>query len=491
MISLEAVADKITKLPPTQREWHKGRIVHMAALARLAKEEARSAVEYFCTVAQKVSKLPKPAFQAAVDDEIKQISKEIGTEVFEGFPQPKFMEVVEPWPDPVDGAELFDTLKETFRRFIFASEEDYHLLALKAFESFLIDCFSCLAILRIRSPEKGCGKSTVLDVLELLVQKAFLCITATVASLFRTTTQYHPSFLIDESKEFGKNNDDLRAFACAAYERGRTVPRINPNTLEVELFETFSWLTLASVEALDETIEDRAITVFLKRKPAHVETEELDDIDSQVFYGLKRKLQRWANDHGQAIKGMPLPRPKSLYNRNWKKWRSLLKIAREIGETCLIKSLVIAWQKTKEFADEPSLQIEILSRIRTVFRDQGKDFLPTTVILKALNTDKEAPWADWSNGLQKGLTSHRLGKVLRESFQVKSDRPGKHTTAPRGYWLKDLEPFFNMLPQEDDPPPSEGPGSGPTKPPPPSSPPSSGLNTQENSNFSLASPPLQ
>ena len=420
-----------SQLPPAEREWHKGRIIHMAALARLAKGEARSAVEYFCTVAQKVSRLPKPAFQAAVDDEIGQICKETGAEIPEGSPKPKFMEMVEPWPDPVDGRELFDAIKVLLRRIIFAGEDDYHLLALKTFESFLLDCFSCLSILRVRSPEKGCGKSTVLDTLELLVQKAFLCITATVSSLFRTTTQYHPSFLIDESREFGKNNDDLRAFACAAYERGRTVPRINPNTLEVELFETFSWLTLASVEALDETIEDRAITIFLKRKPTHVETEELDDIDPQVFHDLKRKIQRWANDHAVAIKAMPLPRPKSMHNRNWKKWRSLLKIAREIDEKCLIDSLSIALRKTREFAEEPSLQIEILLRIRTAFREHKKDFLPTTVILKALNADKEAPWADWTNGIQKGLTSHRLGKVLREHFQVKSDRHGKYNGPPR------------------------------------------------------------
>ena len=47
LISLEAVADTIAKLPPSEREWHKGRIIRMAALARLAKGEARSAVEYF------------------------------------------------------------------------------------------------------------------------------------------------------------------------------------------------------------------------------------------------------------------------------------------------------------------------------------------------------------------------------------------------------------------------------------------------------------
>ena len=152
-----------------------------------------------------------------------------------------------------------------------------------------------------------------------------------------------------------------------------------------------------------------------------------------------------------------------MHNRNWKKWRSLLKISREIDEKCLIDSLSIALRKTREFAEEPSLQIEILLRIRTVFREEKKDFLATTVILKALNMDKEAPWADWMNGTQKGLTSHRLGKVLREHFQVKSVRPGKNATTRRGYRSKDLEPYFNMLPPED-PPPSDGSGSAPTEP---------------------------
>ena len=120
LISLEAAAEAIAKLPPAEREWHKGRIIRMAALARLAKREARSAVEYFSTVAQKVSRLPKPAFQAAVDDEIGQICKETGAEIPGGSPKPKFMEEVEPSPDPVDGRKLFDAIKTLVRRPIFA-----------------------------------------------------------------------------------------------------------------------------------------------------------------------------------------------------------------------------------------------------------------------------------------------------------------------------------------------------------------------------------
>ena len=370
------------------------------------------------------------------------------------------------------------------------AEDDYHLLALKTFESFLTDCFSCLSILRVRSPEKGCGKSTVLDTLELLVQKAFLCITATVSSLFRTTTQYHPSFLIDESKEFGKNNDDLRAFACAAYERGRQVPRINPNTLEVELFETFSWLTLASVEALDETIEDRAITIFLKRKPAHVETEELDDIDPQVFHDLKRKIQRWANDHAAAIKAMPLPRPKSMHNRNWKKWRSLLKIACEIDEQCLIDSLSIALRKTREFAEEPSLQIEILSRIRTVFREEKKDFLATTVILKALNADQEAALGRLDKWDSKGSDIPSVGQGIARAFSGEKCPARKpHNESPR-LLAQRFGALFQHAPSGGSSSSPDGPGSGPTKPPSSPSPPS-GAKYRENRILQFRPPPME
>ena len=155
---------------------------------------------------------------------------------------------------------------------------------------------------------------------------------------------------------------------CAAYERGRTVPRINPNTLEVELFETFSWLTLASVEALDETIEDRSITIFLKRKPAQVRPKSSTTLIRRFFTTSNARFSAGRMITARLSKRCRSPGRASMHNRNWKKWRSSLKIAREIDEQCLIESLSIALRKTREFAEEPSLQIEILSRIRTVFR---------------------------------------------------------------------------------------------------------------------------
>ena len=62
----------------------------------------------------------------------------------------------------------------------------------------------------------------------------------------------------------------------------------------------------------------------------------------------------------------------------------------------------------------------------------------------------------------------------------------ENITDLRGYWLKDFEPYFNMLPPEDPPPPRRT-GSGPTEPPS-SSPPSGERNTEENPNSSVPSP---
>ena len=484
LIALEAAIEQIIQLPPNIREWHKGRIVHMAAMARLAKEEPRSAIENFCGIAQKAVKLPKPVFEECVADEISRICRQAGAEApQESETVPAFMETVKAWPEPVDGRILFDGLLALVCRFVVASEEDYHLIVLKIFESYLVDCFSCISIFRVRSPEKRCGKSTLIDVLERLILRPLSCVTVTLASMFRLVTKYHCRFLVDEAESFGKDNDELRAFGCAAYERGRTVPRTNPNTLEVELFETFCWILLASIGELHPTIEDRAVTIFLKRKPRDREIEELCDVALTIFSDFKGQLQRWTDDHQEIIKDLHLPRPKSLQDRNWKKWRSLLSIASEIDQKCVVDTLRTAAHKIREGGEQLSLQIELLGRLRTLFRKENNPaFLPTvTVILKYLNSDGEAPWADWTTGLKKGLTEHRLGRELREHFQVVARyRTTKHQ-GPHGYRLADLEEHFNLLPPEDEPP--KGPDTTPPGGPSPSPAPSS------NSFFTPSAPP--
>jgi hypothetical protein len=106
LIGLETIAELIPKLPAMERERTIQRLVQMTAFARAAKDQPRLAVERFCEIAQKVSRLTKAAFEKSVEDELLRICAQFqsstGPEAEQNTP-PGFDETVEPWLEPVDG----------------------------------------------------------------------------------------------------------------------------------------------------------------------------------------------------------------------------------------------------------------------------------------------------------------------------------------------------------------------------------------------------
>jgi DNA polymerase-1 len=113
----------------------------------------------------------------------------------------------------------------------------------------------------------------------------------------------------------------------------------------------------------------------------------------------------------------------------------------------------------------PSIRIEILSRLRPFFRTKWPTlpedfkFLPTTEILKHLNSDDEAPWADdKAKSGKEGLTAERLRYHLKE-YQIKSQKKQRGGVEARGYWLLAFKNAFDTyLPPEEPLPTDDGPG---------------------------------
>ena len=62
-------------------------------------------------------------------------------------------------------------------------------------------------------------------------------------------------------------------------------------------------------------------------------------------------------------------------------------------------------------------------------------------VVAALNRDKEAPWADWKKGEQKGITTKRLSSILKP-FKIKSEEPRIDGKRARGYWLESFKDAF-------------------------------------------------
>jgi len=366
-------------------------------------------------------------------------------------------ETIEPWPEPVDGANLLQEIYGTYERFIVVRDRGFITVVIWTILPYVYEEFSKLPVLRIKSPQKRCGKSTLLDALELLVIKPLLTVSITPPTLYRLIEKFHSTVLIDEAEEFGKEDNELRCIVNGGYERGRPAWRTNKETMEPEKFDTFGCKVLASIRSLEETIEDRSVFVDMTRKPRGVELEELSDADPEVFLTLRRKIQRWADDNRTALRTLRLQRPKLLVDRSWNKWRPLLSIASLVSEHWYKMVLDAAIGMVAEHDSERNIALEALSQIRAFFREQAQKyseqdtaFVPSDDIVEHLNLDKEAPWADWQRGDKHGMTTTRLAGLLKP-FEIKSDRPMIDGKRAHGYWVKDFDPVFEAYLDSEQP----------------------------------------
>ena len=100
----------------------------------------------------------------------------------------------EPCDGPVDGAELLDDLAEIFNRFLVLQTGAPELLALWTLFTYAHDISMISPILGIISPEKRCGKTTLLTILRRVVAKPLPGANVTPAVVFRSIERFCRKF---------------------------------------------------------------------------------------------------------------------------------------------------------------------------------------------------------------------------------------------------------------------------------------------------------
>ncbi len=144
--------------------------------------------------------------------------------------EPAFLAETEPYPEPVDGGELLHDIAGLVQRFVVLDENEAIAVSLWVALAHAHAAATHSPILALESPEKRCGKSTLLSVLASLVPKPLPFANITIAALFRTIDKYGPTLLVDEADTFTKNSDELRGvlnsgtfalwrWSCAPWER--------------------------------------------------------------------------------------------------------------------------------------------------------------------------------------------------------------------------------------------------------------------------------
>ena len=108
-------------------------------------------------------------------------------------------EELEPWPDPVDTAELLAAIEAKFRRYVVVTDAIAAATALWVAFTYIVEIAVHAPKLLFHFPEKDAGKSTALGVLRWMVQRPYAAVEATGAAVYRIVDRLKPTLLLDEA----------------------------------------------------------------------------------------------------------------------------------------------------------------------------------------------------------------------------------------------------------------------------------------------------
>ncbi|MDG4790017.1 DUF3631 domain-containing protein [Micromonospora sp. WMMD1102] len=379
-----------------------------------------------------------------------------------------------PNPAPTEpGAVILDAVHAAITRYvILPSPEAVDAVTLWVAASHAQPAWAHAPRLVIRAPEKRCGKSRLLDVVEGTCHNPLITVNASPAAVYRSVgTDNPPTILLDEADTiFGASadgNEDLRGLLNAGHQRNRPTIRWDAANQRLEKIATFAMAALAGIGAMPDTIEDRAVVVRMRRRaPGEKVAPYRERRDGPALRALAERLNQWLSAHLPELSAATPFMP--VEDRAADTWEPLVAVADLAGGTWPDRARRACETLTAERdgSTPPSDRIRLLADCRTAFR--GADAMPSAVLLERLKADAEAPWAEYGG---TGLTAMKLGLLLRE-YDIRSSNirfaPGPFAEygQVKGYYRADFADAW----QRYCPGPDKVPGGKPSQPSQPSLP---------------------
>ena len=329
---------------------------------------------------------------------------------------PKSMEPVEPWPDPVEGEALLSAIRDALSDYMVLPEHAAATVALWVLHSHCHQIAEHSPILAIQSPEKRCGKTTLLNILGRLVPVPLPAANVTTPVIFRAIEKFQPTLLLDEVETFIRDNEEMRGVLNSGFTReSAMVLRCVGDDHEPQPFSTWCPKVGALIGNLPDTLQDRSIVMTLRRRLASERSERFGRNAHGLMLMLHRQAVRWAADHLDLLSvAIDPPMPPGIGDRVEDAWRPLLTIADAVGGEWpeLARAAVVAMSGA--VATDPDSQSKgmlLLAHIRELFRALDVKKLQSSHLVHKLNENEEWPWGEWRGG--KPISARGVAMILK------------------------------------------------------------------------------
>ena len=337
-------------------------------------------------------------------------------------------DAVEPWSEPVPTAAILADVIAQFRRYIVVRDDEALAIALWCMFAWIHDIATHSPLLTFRSPTPNTGKTASCSVVGFLTPRSQAGGELTGPSLFRFVDRVRPTLIIDDADKLFKRRPDLAHVVNLSWTRNYKVPRmVNRETV---WFDPFCPKVIAGKKlVLPDTTETRTINVRLKRKLPSEQVEHFSYDDDEVFYTLRCKLARWADDNKKALKRARPVLPEGFDNRLADNWRLLFAIADLAGGIYPKVARAAAIKLSYHF--EPDEGVRLLAALRDTLATCPE--IASKEFAQRLNAD---PTAEWCNFRGRGpITQWQIAALLKD-FDIHPVmlHPTKRSTiSMRGY----------------------------------------------------------
>ena len=364
-----------------------------------------------------------------------------------------------------EGTELLRELRETIAKFVVLPAHGGEALALWVLHTYAFELRKVATYVGIASPEKRCGKTTLMEVLSELVHRPIPAANISPSALFRVIEEKRPTLLIDEADTFLDGNDEMRGILNSGYNRkGAYVMRVSqtrnaedvmrnetegdeyengsagmprPTGSRLVRFSTWCPKAIAAIGRLPETLADRCIVITMQRKRPDEACERLRELDG---LDLRQRCGRFVREREVEIAKARPTIPEALNDRAGDIWEPLFALADLAGGEWpeLARQAAVALSGSAQEVSSPASWL--FGDIRVVFDACNDVRLFSRDMVGVLNGLGDRPWREMRRG--KPVTEMWLAMQLR-AYGIRPKTIWIGSESAKGYERADFEEAFS------------------------------------------------
>ena len=334
------------------------------------------------------------------------------------------------------------------RMYVVMTPEQLLVTALWVIHTHCVSVFDQTPYLAVTSPEKQCGKSRLLETLELVVARPWPAITPSEAVVYRQIQAQMPTLLLDEVDAIfhhrsAERYEGLRALLNNGNRRTATVPRCVGTSNEIVEFSTFCAKVLAGIGTLPETVADRSIPIRLERRTREQKVHGFHRREVEpAGKALRAQVEAWCKTNGKRL-GTKRPKmPPELSDRMQDGCECLVAIADKLGCGVKARAALVALLTAERLDSREMMQLKLLHDVRVVFGKRKT--MSTKMLLAKLWDMDEAPWPKYYGS---PLNENDLANLLRpysvKPMTVRVKLNGGVTKVAKGYKREHLHPAWD------------------------------------------------